>query len=126
MRGRDAENTKTHVSVRLDVETVDYIDQLGQQMGFVKGGSVNRSETLRTVIKTHNGILFGNFFGVVSNDKLAAEWGEVGHLLAASVESDRGVPASIDRARLVDVVQPVPLLLSAAELELERGLDNGE
>ena len=123
MRGRDAENTKTHVSVRLDVETVDYIDQLGQQMGFVKGGSVNRSETLRTVIKTHNGILFGNFFGVVDNDKLAREWGDVGHLLASSAESDRGVPTGVDEACLADVLEQIPVLMAAAEAEL--GGDDG-
>jgi len=44
MRGPDSDNRKeTHVSVRLGVETVDYLDQLGEQLGFVNGDSVNRS-----------------------------------------------------------------------------------
>ncbi len=125
MRGRDSEEPKeTHVSVRLGVDTVEYLDQLGEQLGFVKDGSVNRSKTLRTVIKTHNGVLFGNFFAIVDNDALADEWGDVGHLLSASLESDRGVPESVSRARLVDVVEPIPLLVSAAEVELESGLED--
>jgi len=127
MRGPDSDDRKeTHVSVRLGVETVDYLDQLGEQLGFVSGDSVNRSKTLRTIIKTHNGVLFGNFFGVVDTDKLADEWGDVGHLLSASVESERGVPDSLARARLVDVVEPIPVLVSAAEVELEESLNHDE
>jgi len=71
-------------------------------------------------------VLFGNFFGVVDTDKLADEWGDVGHLLSASVDSERGVPDSLARARLVDVVEPIPVLVSAAEVELEEGLDHDE
>lgn len=113
MRGSDSDGKDTHVSVRLDEETVDYIDNFADEMGLD-----SRSESLRTIIKTHNGLLFGNFFGVVDDDKLATEWGDVGHLLASSVESDRGVPPSMSEARIVDVLEPIPVLVSAAELEL--------
>jgi hypothetical protein len=113
MRGSNSDGKDTHVSVRLDEETVDYIDNFADEMGLD-----SRSESLRTIIKTHNGLLFGNFFGVVDDDKLASEWGEVGHLLAASVESDRGVPPGMAEARIADVLEPIPLLVSAAEVEL--------
>lgn len=121
MRGRSTENHKdTHVTVRLPKEDVEYLDAVGEEWGLVKdGGDVNRSETLRTIIKTHSGLLYGNFFGIVDNDRLASEWGSVGHTLAAANESDRGVPTGLQEARLVDVIGPVPLLVSAAETELE-------
>lgn len=118
MRGSTGSGKDTHVSVRLDEQTVDYIDSFGDMIGVGDGESVNRSESLRTIIKTHNGMLFGNFFGVVDNEKLAGEWGDVGHLLASSVESDRGVPESMRKARLADVLEPIPVLVSAAEVEL--------
>jgi len=123
MRGPDTDSQKTtHVSVRLDEDTVAYLDGLGEEWGFVRDdGSVNRSQTLRTAIKAHNGLLFGNFFGVVDPDKLSDEWGDVGHLLAAGLESDRGVPESVTHARLSDVLRPIPMLVSAAEVELEGG-----
>lgn len=124
MRGSETDNPKdTHVSVRLDAETVDYLDTVGEDMGFVQNGSVNRSKTLRTIIKTHHGLLFGNFFGVVDTGSLSEEWGDVGHLLAGCVESGRGVPASLSHARLADVVEDVPVLVSAAEVEFEGGLN---
>jgi hypothetical protein len=126
MRGPDSDGEKKQqVSVRLGVETVDYLDQVGEQLGLTSpDGTVNRSKTLRSIIKTHNGLLFGNFFGVVDNGKLGSEWGDVGHLLAASVESPRGVPESMREARLVDVVEPIPVLISAAEMELEGAIDD--
>jgi hypothetical protein len=129
MRGPDTDNQKdTHVSVRLDAETVDYLDGLGRELGYVRGdgSGVNRSQTLRTIIKTHHGVLFGNFFGVVEPGKLSDEWGDVGHLLAAAAESERGVPESVKRARLADVLAPLPVLTTAAEVELEGGLENGD
>jgi hypothetical protein len=114
MRGSDSSNKDTHVSVRLDEETVEYIDNFADEMGLD-----SRSESLRSIIKTHNGLLFGNFFGVVDDEKLASEWGDVGHLLTAAAESDRGVPPSMTDARIVDVLEPIPVLLSAAEVELD-------
>lgn len=121
MRGPNSDSKKdTHVSVRVDQNTVDYIDQFGEMVGLVDGsGGVNRSKTLRTIIKTHHGLLFGNFFGVTDPDKLSDEWGDVGHILASSVESERGPPDPLDTARLADVVESVPVLVSAAEVELE-------
>lgn len=115
MRGSDSTSSgkNTHISVRFDEQTVDYIDNFGDEMGFN-----SRSEALRAIIKSHHGVVFGNFFGIVDDDKLASEWGDVGHLLAASVESDRGVPPSMSQARLADVLEPMPLLVSAAEFEL--------
>lgn len=120
MRGSTGQGSgkDTHVSVRLDEQTVEYIDSFGDMIGVGEGESVNRSAALRAIIKTHNGILFGNFFGVVDNEKLASEWGDVGHLLASSVESDRGVPGSMTQARLGDVLEPIPVLVAAAEVEL--------
>jgi len=113
MRGSDGSGKDTHVSVRLDEQTVEYIDSFGDEMGFT-----SRSAALRAIIKSHNGVVFGNFFGIVDGEKLASEWGDVGHLLASSVESDRGVPDSMTEARLADVLEPIPLLVSAAEVEL--------
>jgi len=113
MRGSNSDEKDTHVSVRLDQDTVEYIDNFADEMGLD-----SRSESLRTIIKTHNGLVFGNFFGVVDDEKLASEWGDVGHLLAASFESDRGVPPSMTEARIADVLEPIPVLVSAAEVEL--------
>lgn len=120
MRGPATDDPKDrHVSVRLDTDTVSYIDALGEAWGLTKpDGDVNRSEVLRTVIKTHNGVLYGNFFGIVDNDVLAAEWGEIGHVLAAANESERGVPPGLQEPRLADILEPIPMLLSAAAVEL--------
>lgn len=109
----------THVTLRIEDETVDYLDALGEAWGLTRNdGEVNRSEVLRTVINTHNGILFGNFFGIIDNDALADEWGEIGHVLAAANEAERGLPAGLQTPRLADVLEPIPLLMSAAEVEL--------
>lgn len=121
MRGANGgDGNSNHLSMRVDEATVEYLESLGHEWGMTReDGSVNRSEVLRTIIKTHNGILFGNFFGVTDNDALADEWGELGHLLASANEADRGVPAGLQEARLADVLEPVPLLVSAAEAELK-------
>lgn len=120
MAAPDTDEPKNHhITLRVDTPLVEYLDALGEEWDMVKeDGDVNRSAVLRTVIKTHNGIAFGNFFGIVDNDALADEWGEIGHLLAAANESERGVPEGLQTPRLVDVLEPVPLLVSAAEVEL--------
>lgn len=120
MRGPETDEPKNeHVTLRLDKNLVDYLDALGEDWGIMKpDGEVNRSKVLRTVIKTHNGVVFGNFFGIVDNEALADEWGEIGHLLAAANESDRGVPEGLQEPRLVDILEPIPLLVRAAEVEL--------
>lgn len=109
----DPGSTKSHhVSVRVDKQTVEYLDGLADDWGID-----SRSEVLRLIIKSHNGLLFGNFFGIVDNDRLADHWGSLGHLLAAANEAGRGVPEDLQEPRLVDVVESVPMLVSAAEVE---------
>lgn len=106
------ESKSQHLSLRVDPQTFDYLDGLAEDWGID-----NRSEVLRLIIKSHNGLLFGNFFGIVDNEKLAAEWGDVGHLLAAANEADRGVPSNLQEPRLVDIVESIPMLVAAAEVE---------
>lgn len=109
----ESESTKTHhVSLRVDQQTYHYLE------GLAEDWEMGRSEALRTIIKSHHGVMWGNFFGIVDNDKLADEWGDIGHLLAAANESDRGVPATLSEPRLVDVIEPLPILISAAEVEM--------
>ena len=108
-----------HVSFRVDSKTASYIDSFAKMVGLVdESGSPNRSAAMRAIIKSHNGVLFGNFFGVVDHDKLESEWGDVGKLLTSAVESDRGVPQSLDDARMADILEPIPVLMSAADVEL--------
>lgn len=109
----ESDQSKTHhVSMRVDRQTYNYLEGLSEDW------DMDRSKVLRNIIKSHHGLLFGNFFGIVDNEKLADEWGDVGHLLAAANEADRGVPDSLAEPRLVDVVEPVPVLISAAEVEM--------
>lgn len=109
--GSDAPKSH-HVSVRVDRQTNTYLEGLAEDWGVD-----SKSEALRLIIKSHNGMLTGSFFGIVNNDRLVEEWGDVGHLLAAASESERGVPGGVDGARLVDVVEPLPVLVSAADVE---------
>jgi len=118
-RGPDGDGKDRHVSFRVDAETAEYIDSFADMAGFVSDdGSANRSAALRAIIKSHHGVLFGNFFGVVDHDKLSDEWGDVGHLLAASLDSDDGVPDTLDEARMADILEPIPVLVTAADVEL--------
>lgn len=117
----DESQKDTHVSVRLAEDNVEYLDRLGEELGFVRDGDVNRSQTLRTVIKSHNGLLFGRFFALLDSEKLADEWGDVGELLAAAKATDGGLPDQLSEARLADVTEPVPVMVAAAHVELEEG-----
>lgn len=126
MRGSDSHNPKTdHVSVRLDAQTAAYLDSLSHLLVDGDGESMNRSETIRVVVKSHSGLLFGNFLGVVDADKLSEHWGGVGHVLASSLRSDLGPPPQLDNARLADIIEPLPVLISAADAELSGGDDDG-
>lgn len=109
---------QNHVSLRVDHATLEYIDRVGEEWDIRRDdGEVNRSEVLRLIISTHQGIMLGNFFGIVDTDALAREWGETGHLLAAAYEADRDLPEGLSDPCLADVLEPVPILVRAAEVE---------
>lgn len=122
-RGRppdDDSEKDTHISVRVSPETAAYLDAIGKELGHGReNGSVNRSATLRSIIKIQNGILFGSFYGIIDPGAMRDEWGDVGHLIAAALSSDMGVPEGLENARLADVMAPIPVIERAAEVELE-------
>lgn len=120
VRGPDSDAPKdTQLSLRVDAETLSYLDGVGREWDLEReDGTVNRSAVLRIIIKSHAGLLFGNFFGVIDTDELGEEWGGVGRLLANAVESERPLPPGLENARLADISAPIPVLVAAADTEL--------
>lgn len=112
-RGPHTDEPKNnHVQFRASDSTIDLIDSLQERWG-----ASSRSEVIRVMVHSHAGLMYGNFFALLDTDRLAEEWGGVGELLAAAIDSDRPLPSGVDRAQLRDVVVDVPLLLGAAHEE---------
>lgn len=116
--GTPGSSKKYSLSLRMSAEQVELIDALGEAWGITKDdGSVNRSETLRVMTETLNGVLSGRFFAIVDHDALAEEWGAVGEVLALANRADGDLPEAMREARLQDVLKPAPDLMGASRVE---------
>lgn len=101
---------RLHSSIRYDEKTDRFLEQLEEEW------KTNRSQAIRNIIKMFMGVMYGNFFALLDEDKLIQKWGETGKILSLIKEDP---PESVDKATLHEVIKDPEVLVNATEIELE-------
>lgn len=101
------------INFRAQKELATFIEEMSDDWG------VTKSETIRTIIRMHMGLLQGRFLSLLDED-LLDQWGDMGIMLKALKQSDSVSDEVVD-ARLKDVIGDGTILLGAEQVEVRNG-----